>query len=150
MLKCNKHSIWVPKFFILGYYPNTFIDERGDFMRTRNKRISLRLNEKEAVDLKEKAEKIGISTEAYLRMLIAGYVPKEKPSADFYGMMKELNAIGNSMNQIAKVANSKSFVNVMAYVDNVKKLNNIILQISKEVIGSEGADEKWLLQEYGL
>lgn len=119
-------------------------------MRTRNKRISLRLNEKEAVDLKEKAEKIGISTEAYLRMLIAGYVPKEKPSADFYGMMKELNAIGNSMNQIAKVANSKSFVNVMAYVDNVKKLNNIILQISKEVIGSEGADEKWLLQEYGL
>lgn len=119
-------------------------------MRERNNRMTLRLNDKECQTLKKSSEKVGVPKEVYLRMLIMGTTPKEKPTADFYGMMKELNAVGNSLNQIAKVANSKGFINVKAYEENACKLNKFITDISKAVFVPERRDDKWLLQEFGL
>lgn len=119
-------------------------------MRARNNRMMLRLSDNECQTLKQSSEKVGVPREVYLRMLIMGTQPKEKTSADFYGTMKELNAIGNSLNQIAKVANSKGFINVKAYEENVRKLNGFILEISKAVFTPERRDDKWLLQEFGL
>lgn len=119
-------------------------------MRARNNRIMLRLSDKEYERLIKSSEKVGVPREVYLRMLIMGTAPKEKPTADFYSMMKELNAIGNSLNQIAKVANSKGFINVKAYEENVRRLNEFIVEISKSVFTPERRDDKWLLQEYGL
>ena len=119
-------------------------------MRARNNRIMLRLSDKEYESLIKSSEKVGLPREVYLRMLIIGTAPKVKPTADFYSMMKELNAIGNSLNQIAKVANSKGFINVKAYEENVHKLNGFILEISKAVFTPERRDNKWLLQEFGL
>ncbi|MDY6313992.1 MAG: plasmid mobilization relaxosome protein MobC [Clostridia bacterium] len=119
-------------------------------MRARNNRIMLRLSDKEYESLIKSSEKVGVPREVYLRMLIMGTAPKEKPTADFYSMMKELNAIGNSLNQIAKVANSKGFINVKAYEENVRRLNEFIVEISKSVFTPERRDDKWLLQEYGL
>lgn len=119
-------------------------------MRARNNRMMLRLSDDECQTLKQSSEKVGVPREVYLRMLIMGTQPKEKPSADFYGIMKELNAIGNSLNQIAKVANSKGFINVKAYEENVRKLNGFILEIGKADFAPERRDDKWLLQEFGL
>ena len=119
-------------------------------MRVRNNRMMLRLSDNECQTLKKSSEKVGVPREVYLRMLIMGTQPKEKPLADFYGMMKELNAVGNSLNQIAKVANSKSFINVKAYEENARKLNKFITEISKAVFVPERRDDKWLLQEFGL
>ena len=119
-------------------------------MRARNNRIMLRLSDKEYESLIKSSEKVGVPREVYLRMLIMGTAPKEKPTADFYSIMKELNAIGNSLNQIAKVANSKGFINVKAYEENVQKLNGFILGIGKAVFTPERRDDKWLLQEFGL
>lgn len=119
-------------------------------MRARNNRIMLRLNDNEHESLIKSSEKVGVPREVYLRMLIMGTTPKEKPTADFYNMTRELNAIGNSLNQIAKVANSKGFINVKAYEENVRRLNEFIVEISKSVFAPERRDDKWLLQEYGL
>ena len=119
-------------------------------MRVRNNRMMLRLSDNECQTLKKCSEKVGVPREVNLRMLIMGTQPKEKPSADFYGMMNELNAIGNSLNQIAKVANSKGFINVKAYEENARKLNKFITEISKAVFVPERRDDKWLLQEFGL
>lgn len=119
-------------------------------MRTRNNKITLRLNDMESNKLTKSADKVGVPKEVYLRMLIMGTTPKEKPNADFYGMMKEINAIGNSLNQIAKVANSKGFINVKAYEENARRLNEFIVEISRAVLVPERRDDKWLLQEYGL
>lgn len=119
-------------------------------MRARNNRIMLRLSDKEYESLIKSSEKVGVPREVYLRMLIMGTAPKEKPTADFYSMMKELNTIGNSLNQIAKVANSKGFINVKAYEENVRKLNGFILEISKAVFTPERRGDKWLLHEFGL
>ena len=119
-------------------------------MRARNNRIMLRLSDKEYESLIKSSEKVGVPREVYLRMLIMGTTPKEKPTADFYNMTRELNAIGNSLNQIAKVANSKGFINVKAYEENACKLNKFITEISKAVFVPERRDDKWLLQEFGL
>ena len=78
-------------------------------------------------------------------MLIMGTAPKEKPTADFYSTMKELNAIGNSLNQIAK-----DFINVKDYEENVRKLNGFIIEIGKAAFTPERRGDKWLLQEFGL
>lgn len=119
-------------------------------MRARNNRIMLRLSDKEYENLIKSSEKVGVPREVYLRMLIMGTTPKEKPTADFYNMTRELNAIGNSLNQIAKVVNSKGFINVKAYEENVRKLNGFILEIGKGVFVPERRDDKWLLHEFGL
>ena len=119
-------------------------------MRARNNRMMLRLSDNECQTLKQSSEKVGVPREVYLRMLIMGTQPKEKPTADFYNMTRELNAIGNSLNQIAKIANSKGFINVKAYEENVRKLNGFILEISKAVFTPERRNDKWLLQEFGL
>lgn len=52
-------------------------------MRARNNRMMLRLSDNECQTLKQSYEKVGVPREVYLRMLIMGTQPKEKPSADF-------------------------------------------------------------------
>ena len=112
--------------------------------------IHIRLTKEEAADLKRKAQICGISQSALLRILLKGYEPREKPDDRFYEVMRQMCAIGNSLNQIAKVANSKGFINVKAYEENARKLNKFITEISKAVFVPERRDDKWLLQEFGL
>ena len=45
--------------------------------------MMLRLSDDECQTLKQSSEKVGVPREVYLRMLIMGTQPKEKPSADF-------------------------------------------------------------------
>ena len=78
-------------------------------MLKRNIKITFRLNAKEHQRLKKNVKKTGLSQETYIRTLLAGYAPKELPPPDYHSMMRELNAIGNSMNQIAARANATGF-----------------------------------------
>ena len=78
-------------------------------MLKRNIKITFRLNAKEHQRLKKCVKKTGLSQETYIRTLLDGYVPKELPPPDYHGMMRELNAIGNSINQIAARANATGF-----------------------------------------
>ena len=40
------------------------------------------------------------------RLLLRSYEPKEKPDGRFYDAMRELSAIGNNINQLARKANA--------------------------------------------
>ena len=78
-------------------------------MRKRNIQVMTHLNSKEYQALMKKVRKTGLSREAYIRQLMNGYTPKERPPLDYHEMMKELHAIGNRMNQIAARANATGF-----------------------------------------
>ncbi len=78
-------------------------------MLKRNIKITFRLNAKEHQRLKKNVKKTGLSQETYIRTLLDGYAPKELPPPDYHSMMRELNAIGNSINQIAARANATGF-----------------------------------------
>lgn len=68
------------------------------------------LSEKDAADLKQKAQKCGVTEAAVIRQLLRGYEPREKPDERFYEAMREMYAIGNSLNQLARKAHSLGFI----------------------------------------
>ena len=77
-----------------------------------NKRIKRQfwLSPEENAELKRKAKLSGINKTSVIRILIRGYEPKEKPDGRFYEAMRQLSAIGNSINQLALKANALGFI----------------------------------------
>ena len=68
------------------------------------------LSEKDAAELKRKAKKCGLTETAVIRQLLRDYEPREKPDERFYEAMREMYAIGNSLNQLARKAHSLGFI----------------------------------------
>lgn len=76
-------------------------------MRKRQISVMFRLNEQEQQHLKKQVALSGYSTEQYIRSLIAGANMKPRPPGEIAEILRQLSAIGNNINQIAKVANSR-------------------------------------------
>ena len=106
-------------------------------MLKRNIKITFRLNAKEHQRLKKCVKKTGLSQETYIRTLLNGYAPKEMPPPDYHGMMRELNAIGNSMNQIAARASATGFFLAEEYAMYMQEFRNAVLAIQKAVTKPE-------------
>ena len=106
-------------------------------MLKRNIKITFRLNAKEHQRLKKCVKKTGLSQETYIRTLLDGYVPKELPPPDYHGMMRELNAIGNSINQIAARANATGFSLAEEYAMYMQEFRRIALAIQRAVTQPE-------------
>ena len=103
-------------------------------MRKRQHRIWAHLSDDEYISFRNNVKKTGLSQEVYLRALIEGNAPKERPPMDYYGMMKELHAIGNRMNQIAARAHATGFFLADEYDKAVKELNNSLLEIQSTLL----------------
>ncbi len=74
-------------------------------MRTRPRCIGLWLNDTEYEHLKEQSITTGLNANAYIRKLIMGEQIKPRPPDTYAKLLKELNAIGNNINQLAYQAN---------------------------------------------
>ena len=86
--------------------------------------------------LKKKSKKAGITESELVRRLVTDVIVKEKPDDRFYEVMKEMRAIGNNLNQIARKANSeKGFIDVNRYNIEAEKWNQFILKVKKEYLG---------------
>lgn len=68
--------------------------------------LCLRLNSIEAQKLCADAKKCGLSRTAYLRRLILHTPVKARPSEDIRDLYREINRIGNNINQIARSVNA--------------------------------------------
>lgn len=79
-------------------------------MREIVKRLSVRMNEKEYAHLKKLTEASGLKMEPLIRKLIMGQEIHQRPPAEMPELLRQMSAIGNNINQIAKVANSSKFV----------------------------------------
>ena len=98
-------------------------------MRKRNRKKQFWLSFEEERQLRLNAIKVGLSESEYVRSLIMGYHPKEKPSKDFFDLMMELRKIGININQIAKHANQTGEV----YYDDFKIYYNQIDRLIEEI-----------------
>ncbi len=98
-------------------------------MRKRNKRIWTHLSIEEYENLKKNIAKTELSQEAYIRTLIAGYVPKEHPPVEYHKLLRELRAIGKNINQICARLNAYGSMDVQAYQQSLNMLHNAILEI---------------------
>lgn len=106
-------------------------------MLKRNVKVTFRLTDDEFRVLKAKVKRCGYSQEAYLRSLINGYAPKEKPPPDYMAMMRELHAIGNNIRQIAARANATGFFMKDEYATYWNELKSAMLRFQAEVTSPE-------------
>jgi len=103
-------------------------------MRKRTIRIQFWLNKKEAELLDKRVKRCGLTREAYLRHLVAGFAPKEAPPPDYYSMMRELYGIGRNLNQIAQKAHALDVIDAQRYDTEVRKLEAAVKRITDAVI----------------
>ena len=59
-------------------------------MRNRTVQLNIRLTEMENNLLKRNSHRAGLTTSAYIRMLISDYIPKETPPISYHELMKDL------------------------------------------------------------
>lgn len=79
-------------------------------MRQRSIQQVVRLNEKEHQHLIKSVQLTGLSKESYIRALIMKSTIRPKPPEQLAALLRELQAIGNNVNQMAKLANSRKYV----------------------------------------
>ena len=84
--------------------------------------------------LNQNVQRSGLTREAYLRVLISGFVPKEKPPLDFWAMNRELHYIGNNLNQIARQAHAVNAIDAKHYDEGVQLFQDAVLKIMSAVL----------------
>ena len=78
-------------------------------MRKRYKRVEIHLTEEEQLHLKKQVSYTGLSTESFIRSLIMGLTLYPRPPDEYAEIRRQLAAIGNNINQIARTVNARGF-----------------------------------------
>lgn len=76
-------------------------------MRQRGHFIGLWLGESEYQHLRRQCRASGLTASAFVRKSIQGEEIKPHPPETYAALLRELSAIGNNINQIARWANAK-------------------------------------------
>ena len=90
-------------------------------MRKRNRHVSVWMNEQEYRHLKKQAELAGLGIDPFIRALAAGVQLRPRPPDTYADLLRELSAIGNTVNQIAHWANARQDIS-MAEVEEAAAL----------------------------
>ena len=106
-------------------------------MRSRRIKKQIWLNDDEDYIMKCKSEAVGMNVSDYIRHLIVGYKPKEKPPEQFYEDIKGIRNIGNNINQIARIANAKGIIDVPHLKKEIDKLDQLIIDIKSKYLRPE-------------
>jgi hypothetical protein len=115
-----------------------FILERLMVIYMYNKQIKFRADEEIEKIIAIQTNKLNISMSEYIRQLIkADYVVKDTGvitdfKADLKQAIKELNSIGNNLNQLARYTNKeKKMLNetMVEVIDLVEKLKNVFKKL---------------------
>ena len=107
------------------------------YLRTRDIKKQVWLNEDEVKVLKQNAKKAGLNESAYIRNLIMGYKPKEQPTENMYEIIKQLKLVGINLNQIARKANALDIVDAPFYRKVYAKWSELAEDIKKEFLDVE-------------
>ena len=110
-----------------------------------NKRIKKQfwLSPKDAEELKRKAELVGLTETAVVRLLIRGYEPREKPDSAFYEAMRKLSAIGNNINQLAVKAHALGFIDTPMLKTEAFRWHQFQADVEATFLRPQQSDLKW-------
>lgn len=97
--------------------------------RKRQNRLEVRLNDSEDVKLHELMYETGFNASQLIRSLILRTEIKTRPPDELPKLLRELSAIGNNVNQIARKANSTDSI----AEDELTKMRVAFENLSKEV-----------------
>lgn len=103
-------------------------------MRVRERQIKIYTTFEEYKDIKQRADKSGLTMSDYIRNRSVGYELKEKPPLEFYEALKQVRAVGNNLNQIARLANATGMIDELSCKKQLDTLNQLIIEIKKEYL----------------
>ena len=93
----------------------------------KGKEKHIRLSEAEAEDLRRKAEAACLTESAFIRQLIAGYVPVQAPDERFYKVMDLIRELADKIDDVAmKTENSVDMIAVMSEAKKWRLIQNAI------------------------
>lgn len=98
----------------------------------RNTAVLVRLSPKEKEHLKAQAEACALKMEPYIRKLIMGKEIRPRPPDEYVKLLREINAIGNNINQIAHIANAEQHISE-SKINEVLHLQNEIMRMVRSV-----------------
>lgn len=97
-------------------------------------RITVSFNEKEQDKMDRIFKKVLGSDDIKNILFNNTFIIKEQKSfPQLNELIKELNKIGNNVNQIARKVNSNAIINKVVFEDTVKDINDLKFNILKEV-----------------
>ncbi len=89
-------------------------------------KMSVRLNSDEYLKLKRDAKTTGLKMEPYIRSLIMNTEIQPRPPDEYFKLIREINAIGNNINQIAHIANANGSIGMSKINAAVKMVDDIM------------------------
>lgn len=92
----------------------------------------MRLNEQEYAHLKQLSETAGLKMEPLIRKLILGRDVKPRPPENLAALLRQVSAMGNNINQIAKVANSSKFIR-SEDIEAIQKMQSELWKVVKNM-----------------
>ncbi len=95
-------------------------------------KLTVRLDEKQYSHLKEQANISGFKMEPFIRSLIMGTEIKPRPPDEYVKLLREINAIGNNINQIAHIANAEHRISEDK-IETVLQMQNDIMRLVRSV-----------------
>ena len=98
----------------------------------RTTAVLVRLSEKEKEHLKSQAAACALKMEPYIRKLIMGKEVRPRPPDEYVKLLREINAIGNNINQIAHIANAEQRISE-SKINEVLHLQNEIMRMIRSV-----------------
>ena len=101
-------------------------------MRSRQNGVLVYLSDTEKQHLIKQTSLAGISAGAFIRKLIMGNIIRPRPPDEYVRLLREINAIGNNINQIAHIANAERHIS-KDKVEEVLNLQNDIMCLVRSV-----------------
>ena len=98
-------------------------------MRSRMHHVSIWLNDNELYHLKKLSVKSGLKIDPLIRSLITGQKLRAKPTEEYCLILRELSAIGNNINQIARIANTNQSIGSEEISKAVSMVNEMWVRI---------------------
>jgi hypothetical protein len=115
--------------------------QKGDVTmvtRKRNHRMTCRLNDEEYERVLAKISRSGLSKQEYILSSLLNKKITEKLDLDFYKLINEINHVGNNLNQISRILNSKNPVLENEIVENQKLINQVLTNLNNQIRGVNG------------
>ncbi|NDO18083.1 MobC family plasmid mobilization relaxosome protein [Lachnospiraceae bacterium MD329] len=98
-------------------------------MRKRSQAVLIRLTDNEKNHLQRQAANAGLKMEPFIRKLIMGVDITPRPPDNIVNLIREVNYIGNNINQIAKKVNSENSVNQSQLEEIMRLLGEIYREV---------------------
>lgn len=105
MSECAMRSAYIPR---SNAQKKSFV-EVGTLKRNNVKQLTLRLTADEYAHVKQLSKSSGLKMEPAIRALVMGVNLYPRPPDEYADIRRQLAAIGNNINQIARAVNARGF-----------------------------------------